>query len=31
MTETVDKILEDYIPQEKLAFVKRVLYGRVPE
>jgi len=27
MTETVDQILEQFIPQDKLDKVKRVLYG----
>lgn len=28
MSETVEQILEEFIPVEKLADVKRVLYGR---
>jgi len=28
MTETVDEILEQFIPQDKLDKVKRVLYGQ---
>lgn len=27
MTETVEQILEQYIPQNKLTEVKRILYG----